>query len=301
MGSPAEVVNFGSLNLDQVFRVPHLVRPGETLAAGGCRTYPGGKGLNQSIALARAGVRTIHAGKIGPDGALLEQTLREAGVDTSLLSRDGSASGRAVIQVDDSRQNAILLFPGANREITSAEIGRVIETMGPQTMMLVQNEINLVPEIIRRAKHSGHLVICNPAPCTPEVATEFPLEDIDLLVVNEVEGADLSGELEPEDILYALTGRFPKMEIVLTLGSKGAIHARGSERIVSPAPRATVVDTTAAGDTFIGYFLASRLRGFPAAEALRHAGIAAGIAIGRPGAAPSIPMAFEVFDPPAHY
>lgn len=295
MSSAAEIMNFGSLNLDQVFRVPHLVRPGETLAARDSHTYPGGKGLNQSIALARAGVRVVHAGKIGPDGALLEETLREAGVDTSLISRAGSASGRAVIQVDDASQNSILLFPGSNREITPEEIDRAVETMGPETMLLVQNEINLIPEIIRRAKQTGHRVICNPAPCTPEVAREFPLEMIDLLVVNEVEGADLSGKEEPDEILDTLTGKFPEMAVLLTLGSRGAVYARGGERISEPAPDVTVVDTTAAGDTFIGYFLAARLRGYPVPMALRYAGTASGIAIGRPGAAPSIPAASEVF------
>lgn len=291
-----QVLNFGSLNIDHVYQVPHFVQPGETLACTAYAKFAGGKGLNQSVALARAGVHVAHAGKIGTDGGFLAETLQAAGVDTRFLLHGDGPTGHACIQVDATGQNLILLHPGANREISDAEIVTILDQVPTGTILLLQNEISGMPTLIREAKKRALPVAINPAPCGPEVAG-YPLDLVDLLFVNEVEAAQLVGETgAPDELLAELAARFPAGEIVMTLGGDGACYAKGDERFQVTSPPVTVVDTTSAGDTFTGYFLAAKLRGFSAREAMRIAAKAGSIAVSRAGAAVSIPAADEVFD-----
>ncbi|WP_176012664.1 ribokinase [Victivallis sp. Marseille-Q1083] len=287
------VVNFGSLNIDYVYEVPHMVQPGETLHSRRRLVGAGGKGGNQSIALAKAGAKVAHAGKIGPDGALLRETLEKAGVNTDLLFTSAGASGHAIIQVDADGQNSIILFPGANFELTAAEIDRVVDAASGG-LLLLQNEINALPEIMRKAHAAGCRLAFNFAPFSPEDAGALPLELVDYLIVNEIEGAGLSGVTPPEEILAKLSGRFPNTVIILTIGKDGVI-AREKEQIWrEPAVDAKVVDTTSAGDTFIGYLLAGILEGMPLPEALKLASRASAITVSRPGAADSIPHRSEL-------
>ena len=291
-----EVLNFGSLNIDHVYHVDHFVRPGETLSCTEYRKFPGGKGLNQSVALARAGLRVAHAGKCGADGEFLVETLRAAGVDTQFLLRSDNPTGHACIQVDSSGQNAILLFPGANQEITDREADAVLSGIPSGTLLLLQNEINGIASLMRKARARGLRIAINPAPCGPEVA-DYPLELADYLFVNEIEAAQLAGaEHSPdaETLLKSLSWRYPAAEVILTLGADGALCASSGNIIRIPASPADVVDTTCAGDTFIGYYLAGRLRGSSVETSMLLASKAAAITVGRAGAAISIPAAAEI-------
>ena len=293
------VLNFGSLNIDLVYSVPHFLVPGETLACSAFNRYAGGKGLNQSVALARAGVKVFHAGKIGPDGEFLRQTLVDAGVDVSFLLESACPTGNALIEVEDiSGGNRILLYPGANRAITEDEIVSVLEKFPAGTILLLQNEISNIPFLINEGYARGFRIMFNPAPCTPDVA-EMPLEKIHTLFVNEVEAAQLTGQdqdTDPAVLADLLTTRYPRTDFVLTLGKRGAFYAAGKDvRIFVPAEEVTPVDTTSAGDTFTGYYLAALLRGYDPEKAMAFASKGAGIAVSRPGAARSIPTAEEVF------
>ncbi len=288
-----DVLNFGSLNIDRVYRLDHLVRPGETIRSRSYSVFAGGKGLNQSIALARAGLRVGHAGKVGPDGELLLKTLEKDGVEISGVLGNGSVSGHACIEVDDRGENAIILFAGANGEITAAEITAVLDRVGPETVLLLQNELNDTPFILREAARRRLKVGINPAPCPPEVR-DYPLDGVSYLFVNEIEATALSGKSAPEAALAALSAQLPDAEIVVTCGGKGALAGIAGVSHFVPTVPVKVVDTTCAGDTFNGYYLAGRLRNLSIPDALTRAARAAAITVSRPGAAPSIPRFDEI-------
>ena len=286
------VINIGSLNIDIVYTLEHIVRPGETLTSRSRAVHCGGKGANQSVALARAGVRVLHAGKVGPDGGELVSTLRGAGVDVSLIETGTEPSGHAVIMVDDAADNAIILFPGANHQLDDAFLDRVFAAAVPGDWILLQNEVNDPGRMMRRARAAGLRCAFNFAPFDP--AAELPLECLDLLIVNEIEGAGVAGVDAPGAILEILSRRYPETLVVLTLGAAGALAARGAERFRAASPPVTPVDTTAAGDTFIGYFRAGTLEAMEPAAALSFACRAAAIAVTRTGAAESIPERQEI-------
>ena len=284
---------FGSVNIDHTYDLSHLVRAGETLSSERYTRNEGGKGFNQSIALLKAGVPVYFAGAIGQDGLFLRDRLVEMGADVTHLNVLPVPTGHALIQVDADGQNAIILYGGANREITKDMIDRVLADFGAGDYILLQNEIANVEYIIQRAGEKGIHVVLNPSPISPELA-RFPFHRVAWLLLNEVEGEDLSGEKDPESMLNVLTARYPRMQMVLTLGEKGAVYACGGERIRQDAFPAKAVDTTAAGDTFTGYFLASVLQGDTVCEALRRAARAASMAVERSGAAASVPLKCEV-------
>ena len=288
------VLNFGSLNLDFVYQVEHFVRPGETLGSESLQTFAGGKGLNQSVALCRAGAEVFHAGCVGEDGGLLLQTLREAGADISLTQTlPGVRTGHAIIQVDASGQNCILLFGGANRAVPESCVDRALKPFGAGDWLLLQNETAGLARLMEQGKARGMKIAVNPSPISPELL-ELPLSLADLFFVNETEGAALSGETEPERILSAMREKFPKASIVLTLGKDGAAFDDGRERLYQPIFPVRAADTTAAGDTFTGFFLCAWGGGMDSAGALLRASAASAIAVTRMGASPSIPTAAEV-------
>lgn len=287
-----KVLNYGSLNIDLVYRLDHLVLPGETQAAERFDRFCGGKGLNQSIALARAGAKTLHAGKIGPDGEMLLSALREAGVDVSPVTVGQEPSGHAVIQVERSGQNAILIYAGANGCISEKEIDAALSRMEKGDWLLLQNEINSIPAIIRKAKARGLRIAFNPAPMDEGVKT-YPLDLIDLFVVNETEAAALTGLAEEEDALTAMEQTYPSAIHVVTLGSRGSLCSAGGQRYAVEAKKVQAVDTTAAGDTYIGYFLALLMEGKSVDVCMEMATRASAIAVSRMGAAPSIPLRSE--------
>lgn len=288
------ILNYGSLNIDRSYQVPHFVRPGETLASAALTECCGGKGLNQSAALAKAGLQVIHAGKVGRDGQMLIDFLNGLGVDTSRIQVDGAAAtGHAIIQIDQTGQNCILLFAGANGTIDSEDIAAVLADFGQGDYLLLQNEISGISEVIDRAYEKGMFIILNPSPMD-DTLLSCDLRKIGMFILNELEGAELSGATAPEEMLDALLARYPAAKIVLTLGADGAWYAERTERVFQEAYPCEVVDTTAAGDTFTGYFVRCIVEEKRPAEALRIAAKAASLTIGKKGAAPSIPAWAEV-------
>ena len=288
-----KIVNFGSLNIDRVYQVEHLVRPGETITSLGYQEFAGGKGLNQSIALARGGAEVYHAGKIGSDGSFLVDVLASSGVDVSLVFTGDGQTGHAIIQVDASGENAIVLFAGENRTLTDDEVSTVIDRMESGDYLLLQNEINSVHEIINRGSAKGLNIVFNPAPITTDIQT-VPLDRINWLIVNETEGQAISGKSEPVQIMDTIIERYPTLSLVLTLGGSGVHYADAHNRYFIPAEKVEPVDTTGAGDTFIGYFIAEIVGGSTVEESLIAANKAAALCVTRPGAADSIPHRHEL-------
>lgn len=289
------ILNLGSLNIDRVLRVGHIVRPGETIGSTSQGVFAGGKGANQSVALARAGARVAHLGKIGPDGTWLLEKLAREGVDTRWVRVGSGPTGQAMIQVDDEGQNAIVLVGGANYEITPDEVDEALESCTAGDWLLVQNETSAVGHAIGRAHGRGMRVALNPAPFDDRVRN-YPLQQLDLLCVNETEGAAMTSQGAPEAICAALAAALPGCEIVLTLGAAGALRSGPDGMLRCDACRVTAVDTTAAGDTFLGYYLAERATGQDAREGLELACRAAARCVTRPGAMDSIPRRDDVLE-----
>lgn len=288
-----KILNFGSLNYDYVYTVHHIVQGGETIASAGMETYCGGKGLNQSIALARAGARVFHAGLVGEEGNQMIELCKESGVDARYIRKIAGKSGHTIIQVDQNAQNCIILFGGSNRKMTHALIDEVLQDFEAGDYLLLQNEINEIPYMIDQAYQKGMKIVMNPSPYDEHVE-ECDLSKIEILMINEVEGEQITGKKDATDILTELVNQYPDMKILLTLGSRGAIYCIKEQQFIQTAMKVDAVDTTAAGDTFTGYFLDSVLRGLPVEQALRRATAASALAVTRSGAAASIPMSAEV-------
>ena len=290
-----KVLCFGSLNIDYTYRVDHFVGKGETLAAESLQVFSGGKGLNQAIALAHAGAETWMAGAVGEDGRFLLDELAAAGVRTDHVSiLQQVRTGNAIIQNDKTGDNCILLYGGANRAVTEAQADAALGHFCAGDWLLLQNEINQLPYIMRQAHARGMHIAFNPSPMEARVL-DFPLECIGLFLLNRVEAAQLAGQDgAADDLLRVLREKFPGAAVVLTLGEQGAVYADGEQTIRQAAYPAEAVDTTAAGDTFTGFFLASLLRGEGVPQAMALAARAAAIAVTRRGAAPSIPTLAEL-------
>lgn len=288
-----KLLDFGSLNIDHTYQLPHLVRPGETLASDSYHKSEGGKGFNQAVALAKAGQEVYLAGAIGQDGLFLRDYLQELGVHTEHLCVLDAPTGHAMIQLDTEGQNCIILFGGTNGMITEAMIDEVLADFGAGDYLLLQNEISHVDSIICAAHAKGMHIILNPSPMSPELLT-WPLELVEWFVLNEIEGADITGKTQPEEMLDELLRRYPACHVVLTLGERGSVYADATQRIDQSIVTAHTVDTTAAGDTFTGYFIHALLQGEAIQQALKTAACASAITVSRPGAGRSIPAAEEV-------
>ena len=290
-----KALNFGSLNLDYVYQVTHFVQPGETLSAVSQAVFPGGKGLNQSVALAKAGAEVWHAGCLGQGGAMLEQVLKESGVKLDHLIPVSELQGNAVIQVNPEGQNCILLFGGSNQCVTAGQIEKTFRNFDAGDYLILQNEVNALPEIVNAGAARGMKIILNPSPFNEKIGA-VDMSKISWLLVNEVEAEQLSGSKDPEEAWKILHQRWPQLSAVITLGSEGSIAFTGAEIVRQEAFRVKAVDTTAAGDTFTGYFVTGLMEGRPLAECLRRASLASAISVTRPGAASSIPTREEVDD-----
>jgi len=287
------ILSFGSLNIDHVYAVKHFVRPGETLSCDNYQKHCGGKGCNQSIALAYAGAKVYHAGKIGMDGDWLKTRMDQCGVDTSLIEKDEGHSGHAIIQVNRQGENSIIIHGGANRSITKDYVSKVLENFTEADYLLLQNEINNVSEIMVQGAKKGLTIVFNPSPMGRKVL-EYPLELVSCFILNEIEGRDLTGQKEAEKIISAMEIQFPGAAIVLTLGSKGVLFKSAQEKISVSAQKVVPVDTTAAGDTFVGFFLADIMNTIDVKTALTTACKAAALCVTKPGAVDSIPRRSEV-------
>ncbi len=288
-----KIINYGSINLDHVYQVDHIVQPGETLLARSQNLFCGGKGLNQSIALAKAGANVYHAGIVGEDGDILLDSLRNAGVDLSHVRRAPGASAHTVIQVDENGQNSIIVFSGENMRLTETDIDSILADFSPEDAVLMQNELFNTPLMMKKAAEKGMTIIFNPSPVNQEMLS-YPLESVSWFLLNEIEGEALTGETVPEKILDGLAEKYPRSSVVLTLGKSGAWAMHEGRRCFQPAFEVKAVDTTAAGDTFTGFFLAGISSGISIPDALRRAAFASSIAVSRKGAADSIPTLEEV-------
>lgn len=285
-----DVINIGSLNLDWVYQVPHFVQAGETLHTASFNEYVGGKGLNQSIALARAGCQVAHVGAIGHNGDLLLNALQIEGVNTDFVSKFSGPSGHAMIQVTPQGENAIIVFPGTNHQLSLHQIQSALEIFAEAKIVLLQNETNFLKESIEMAKQAGKYVVYNPAPMIPEVE-HLPLDKVDVLILNQIEAHALTHEVIVTHQCQILLKRWPHLIVVLTQGGDGVTVARQNEtKHYAAVPVTQIVDTTAAGDTFIGYFIAEYLQTEDLSSAVKLATRAASISITQAGAAQSIPL-----------
>ncbi len=287
------IFNFGSCCIDHVYAVPHFVQPGETLPATNYSVHPGGKGLNQSIAAAKAGASILHAGRIGPEGEWLKSLLNANQVDTTHLLVDETPTGHAIIQVVPEGENAIVIYGGANRCITSTDINNLFARLRPDDILLLQNEINLLPEILSAASQLGVATIFNAAPMTEEVLT-YPLHTVHTFILNEGEAQALTGAAKTDEILDTMKSLYPDAALVLTLGREGAIYQLGETKVVQSGFEVEAVDTTGAGDTFTGYYVAGLLREDNIQNRLQTACRAAAMSVTRNGAASSIPDRSEL-------
>ncbi|WP_127560225.1 ribokinase [Nioella ostreopsis] len=279
------IYNLGSINIDHSYRMDHLPAPGETIAARTLQTGLGGKGANQSIAIARAGGAVRHIGAIGPEGQWTVDRLAADGVDVSHVARGEVPTGHAIIAVDDAAENAIILFPGANRQVTEDQVETALGSAQPGDWLLLQNETSAGVEAARLARGRGLRVCYCAAPFDPEAVRDI-LPFTDLLSVNEVEEAQLRAAL-PQ-------GALDGIDLLVTYGSRGAAYITGAAATRVDAFKVAPVDTTGAGDTFLGYALSGIDAGQPLDQALTRASAAAAIQVTRPGAAEAIPMGGEV-------
>lgn len=292
-----KILNFGSMNLDYVYQVDHFVAPGETLSTGSRTVKPGGKGLNQSVALARAGVHVCHVGCLGTGGEPLRDFLEKNGVDTHLLQPVEEMQGHTVIQVDPEGENCILLYGGSNRCVTEEQIDRTLASFGQGDWLILQNEINLPGTIVNKAYERGMRIILNPSPFDEKLqAVDFT--KLAWILVNEVEAEQMTGTQDPEKAWEIIHSRCPRTSAVITLGKQGSIAfsqgTDGTEIIRQDAVKVRAVDTTAAGDTFSGYLIAGLTEGEQLRICMEQAALAAAISVTRPGAAESIPWREEL-------
>ncbi len=288
-----KILNFGSCNIDYVYSMDHIVRVGETLSTYKLETFEGGKGLNQSIAIARAGAKVYHAGCIGEDGKMLTDLLEKSGVDLSYIKTVEGKNGHAIIQVSSKGENSIFLYGGSNEMVTEDFVDSVLTDFSEGDIILLQNEISSVPYIIDRAYEKKMRIVFNPSPFTDEIK-RLDLSKLSYVLLNEVEAAEFSGSDDPEASLSYFEANYPSLKVILTLGSKGCIYLDNGTRYRQYAFKTDVVDTTAAGDTFTGYFVAGIHSGIDIAQNLKLASAAAAITVSKMGAAPSIPIKDEV-------
>lgn len=293
-----KVLNFGSLNIDYVYKVDHVVQKGETLQSEGRQVFTGGKGLNQSVALGRAGVSVYHAGNIGLGGEFLLDELKSAGVDIRYVrTLQDTPSGHTVIQNDKDGDNCIILFGGANQAVTKEQVDEVIGHFDKGDWIVLQNEINELAYIMQRAHEQGMKILLNPSPMNEIIGT-LPLAYVDLFMLNEIEAGQITGiQSEERDVLAdALLKKFPESKFVLTLGSHGSVYIDKDQKVEQEIYKVKAVDTTAAGDTFTGYFLAGILGGRMIKDSLDLASRASAITVTGNGAAPSIPTMKKVLE-----
>ncbi|WP_050527047.1 ribokinase [Pseudorhodobacter aquimaris] len=278
------VYNLGSINIDHVYQVPHLVRPGETLSALQYYRGLGGKGANQSVAAAKAGAKVFHIGAIGADSGWMMEELRGHNVDLGNVLQVNTPTGHAIIQVDRSAENSIILFPGANRQIPDGHVARVLDSACPDDTLMLQNETSAQSASVRMAADMGLRVLYSPAPF--ELA---PLKEVvrftSLLLMNAGEAKEM----------IAAFGALPDCDVIITKGSQGAEwHKPGKDPLCAPAFPVTAVDTTGAGDCFAGTIAAALDEGLAPEVALRRAVSASALQVTRAGAASAMPSRTEV-------
>ena len=274
----------GSINADYFYDLDHMPTPGETLSSLGHHRGLGGKGTNQSVAAARAGADVVHIGAIGADGLWAKERLVEFGVIVDAIATSSEATGHAIILLDSSGENSIILHGGANRDIAVSAVLETISKGKTGDILLLQNETNAQVEAAEAAAGKGMKVLYSAAPFDVDAVTAV-LGFVDVLIMNEIEDAQLKEAYGPLPDGVAT---------LVTMGAEGAVWSDGAEKIHVPAIKVTPVDTTGAGDTFAGYFAAGLASGKPAKDAMELASAAAALKVTRKGTADAIPSLDEV-------
>ncbi|MDO4594630.1 MAG: ribokinase [Tissierellia bacterium] len=288
-----KILNFGSMNIDIFYYVKNIVRPSETIESYDMAQKIGGKGLNQSIALNKSYDKIFHAGKVGEDGLFLINYLKENGIDTSLIEISDKRSGNAIIQVEESGENSIILFHGANFDIDIKYIDHVLDNFDKGDYLIIQNEINNLEYIIDRAYEKGLKIFLNPSPITDELL-KANLNKIYMFILNETEAKTLTNTDNLELIKKKLIEKYPNSLFVMTLGKEGSIYFDKKKEIRQKAYKVKAVDTTGAGDTFTGYLISNLANGTSIEKALEMASKASALSVTKSGASNSIPSLNEV-------
>lgn len=288
-----KILCIGSINQDIVYNVEHIAAGGETVPSRSRNVYWGGKGLNQAVALARSFDEVYFAGMVNQSECAIREFCRDNHLKPDYMEYSEMPTGHAVIYVDRNGQNSITVFGGANQALTEAYIEETLNHFEKGDIVLIQNETNQLETIIRCAHERQLTIAMNPSPFE-EKLLELPLEMVDIFILNEIEGAQLTGCREPDAIIQTALAKFSDAAFVLTLGEQGSIYADREKLLRQGTYRMPVVDTTAAGDTFTGYFLSGIASGRSEKEAMELAAKASAIAISRQGAVVSIPKLDEV-------
>ena len=288
-----KIINFGSLNIDIFFRVNHIVKPGETISAQSIEKRAGGKGLNQSIALVKNFDKVYHAGSVGSDGAFLKEYLKGEGIDTSFIKESKNPTGNAIIQVDDKGENSIVLYKGANFDNDKEYIDQVLSKFDKDDILVLQNEINNMEYIIDMGYEKQMKLVLNPSPITKEVK-KFDLNKIDLLLVNETEAKEITNCQDIDQIIEYFRENYPDLKVVITLGCNGSIFVDKENKIFQEAYNVEAVDSTGAGDTFTGFFVAEFYKNKDVKDCLKLATKASALSVTKQGASISIPNIEEV-------
>ena len=289
----AKILNFGSCNIDLVYTLDHITSVGEVVTAKDFNTYPGGKGLNLSVSVARAGGKVYHAGFVGSDGKEMLEVMERSGVDLSYAKTIDGSSGRAIIQVTLGAENSIFTYPGANHAFTKEYIDEVLSYFDSDDILITQNEINLIDYIIERAYEKGMCVMFSVAPANNSIS-HIDLNKVTYLHLNDKDAKILTGTDDPEAAIMYLLRSHPQLKILLTLNKNGCVYAEGSERIYHPAYKVNVVDVTGAGEVLGGYFISAIARGEEPYSAVKIGSAAAALSISKAGTSPAIPTRAEV-------
>ena len=283
-----KILNFGSINKDLVYKVEDFVKPGETISSRDYGLYLGGKGLNQSVAISKSGSEVYHAGCINKSDHSIISDLKKWGVNTDYINKIDEATGHAIIQINQDGENSIIIHGGANNCVEKDQIDKVLSNFNEGDYILLQNEINSVNEIIEKAHKKGLRIFFNPAPYSISV-NNYSIEKVNTLIYNETEGQRLSGEKDYKEIIKTLSNKYPNTRQILTLGKKGSIYSFDKNTIKVKAESVKTIDSTAAGDTYIGYYVSSLSKKISVEESMKIASKAASIATTIVGGANSIP------------
>lgn len=291
-----KILNFGSINIDHTYYLPHLVQPGETISSTNFDKNIGGKGLNQSISMAKAGLKVYHAGIISKtEKDFIFNEINKFDINTDFIKSIDGDNGHAIIQVDQYGQNCIILYPGTNYKITKEYIDTVLAYFEKGDFCVLQNEISNLDYIVKKCCEKQIKIILNPSPWTDKLKQilNYPIEYI---ILNEVEAMQLSKSSEPTKILEYFKTAYPDIKVVLTLGKDGVIYQDKHTKLFHPIFNVPVVDTTAAGDTFTGYFIYGICNNLPIKDTLKMCCASCAITVSRKGATCSIPLKHEVFE-----
>lgn len=288
-----KILVFGSCNIDFVYSVDSIVSPGKTISANELQKHSGGKGLNQAIALARAGAKVYFAGKIGENGLFLKKLAEKNGIDTNYLKVSDCDSGHAIIQVDKKGENSIIVFGGANSQIDNAFCDDVLKNFESGDIIILQNEISNLEYIIEKSYEKGMKIFLNFSPITDNIKN-IDFNKLHCLIVNETEAKEIFATTNKNELSQKITDNYSKLCVVMTLGKNGSMCVENGKEFFAPAIKTNVVDTTGAGDTFTGYFIHFSTQGYTTEESLKIANTAASVAVSKSGAADSIPKFDEI-------